>query len=103
MMQTDVVAQKKLNSGLMKQDINTRRKRLLYIASYRGFKEADLLIGGFARAHLNAMDEAELDEFDALLKLNDRELYAYAIGAAEPPSEMMGQVLEKLKAFKLSL
>ncbi len=79
-----------------------RRKKLLYQASYRGFKEADLLIGGFARAHLGAMSDAELDDFEALLQCNDRELYAWAIGDIEAPKEMQGPVLEKLRRFKLA-
>lgn len=83
-------------------DIETRRKKLLYQASYRGFKEADLLIGGFARAHLPAMTEAELDEFEALLAVNDRELYDWATGKREPPANISGPVFQRLKAFELS-
>ena len=78
-----------------------RRKRLLYQASYRGFKEADILIGGFARANLPTMDEGELDQFEALLKCNDRDLYAWAIGNAEAPADLQGSVLNELQAFKL--
>ena len=86
----------------MAEDLETRRKRLLYQASYRGFKEADLLIGGFARAHLNAMGAAELDEFEALLKHNDRELYAWATGGKEPPEEIAGPVFARLRAYDLN-
>ncbi len=82
--------------------IETRRKKLLYQASYRGFKEADLLIGGFAKAHLSSMSEAELDEFEALLNCNDRELYAWATGDAAPPAEYQGPALEKLQAFDVA-
>ncbi|PQA85349.1 succinate dehydrogenase assembly factor 2 [Hyphococcus luteus] len=85
----------------MSQDIDTRRKRLLYLATYRGFKEADLLIGGFAKAHLGEMDEGELDQFEALLKQNDRELYAWATGNAAAPANLEGTVLDKLKAFEI--
>ncbi len=92
-----------LYTSLMTSEIDIRRKRLLYQASYRGFKEADLLIGGFARAHLGRMSEAELDEFEALLALNDRELYAYATGNAEPPANVAGPVFEKLKGFQLAV
>lgn len=81
--------------------IDIRRKRLLYLATYRGFKEADLLIGGFAKAHLAEMDEADLDAFEALLKKNDRDLYAWATGNADAPAELQGPVLEKLKSFEL--
>ncbi len=85
----------------MTTDIDTRRKRLLYQASYRGFKEADLLIGGFAKAHLAEMKEAELDEFEALLKLNDRELYDFATGKRDGPANISGPVFERLRRFKL--
>lgn len=86
----------------MTETVAIRRKRLLYLATYRGFKEADLLIGGFAKAHLGDMEEAELDQFEALLHQNDRELYAWATGNAEAPANLDGGVLDKLKAFRLA-
>ena len=81
--------------------LDPRRKKLLYRASYRGFKEADLLIGGFAKAHLAEMTDAELEEFEALLTQNDRDLYAWATGKAEAPVELRGPVLEKICGFDL--
>lgn len=82
--------------------LDPRRKQLLYRASYRGFKEADLLIGGFARAHLPAMSEAELDAFEALLALPDHDLYAWATGTAAPPANLEGPVLDRLRAFDVA-
>lgn len=82
-------------------DLEKRRKKLLYRASYRGFKEADLLIGGFARTHLASMNETELSEFETLLEINDRELYAWAMGDKELPEDLDGAVMQKLRAFKL--
>jgi len=77
-----------------------RRKKLLYRALYRGFREADLLIGAFARAHLGRFDAGELDEFEALLNHNDRALYDWATGKAEPPADVAGPVFDKLRAFR---
>ncbi len=85
----------------MSETAAVRKKRLLYLATYRGFKEADLLIGGFAREHLGGMEEGELDQFEALLTQNDRELYAWATGNAEPPANLDGSVMQRLKEFKL--
>lgn len=85
----------------MSPEIEDRRKRLLYRASYRGFKEADLLIGAFARENIPEMTSAELDEFDALLTCNDHDLYAWATGNADPPPEFSGAIMEKLQKFKL--
>ena len=81
--------------------IEDRRKKLLYRATYRGFKEADLLIGGFAAAHIQDLSEPELDEFEALLGLGDRELYDWATGKAQPPARVLGPVFERLRRFKL--
>ena len=85
----------------MSETIDIRRKRLLYLATYRGFKEADLLIGGFAKTHLGGMEKDELDQLEALLKKNDRELYAWATDKMEAPAELQGSVLDKLKAFEI--
>ena len=41
-----------------------RRKRLLFRSWHRGTKEADLIMGSFAEAHLAGFSEAELDEFE---------------------------------------
>lgn len=83
----------------MTEPDDIRRKRLLYQASRRGFKEADLLIGGFAIAALREMDEASLDEFERLLGCADHDLYAYALGEQAPPPSVAGAVLDRLKAF----
>ena len=86
----------------MSDALTIRRKRLLYLASYRGFKEADLLLGGFAKAHLSEMTENELDQFENLANQNDRELYAWATSAAPAPQDVQGSVLDMLKSFKIS-
>jgi len=85
----------------MSEAIDIRRKRLLYLATYRGFKEADLLIGGFAKVALPEMDAGELDQFEALLKQNDRELYAWATNKAVAPANLEGTVLDKLRVFEI--
>ena len=79
-----------------------RRKRLMHRAKYRGFKEADLLIGGFAAAHVPTMSAAELDEFEALLALSDHELMAWATGNAPPPANVSGPVFKALRGFDVA-
>lgn len=81
------------------QDV--RRKRLLYQAQHRGFKEADLLIGGFAEKHLASMTATELDEFEALLEFPDPDLYAWLKGGETAPSPVgEGEVFRRLSAFE---
>ncbi|MEM9169103.1 MAG: succinate dehydrogenase assembly factor 2 [Pseudomonadota bacterium] len=83
-------------------DLDPRRKQLLYRAQHRGIRECDLLIGGFAAAHIAEMSEPELVEFEALLKLPDRDLYKGLSGEAEAPANVSGPVYERLKAFDVS-
>ncbi|HBK93311.1 MAG TPA: succinate dehydrogenase assembly factor 2 [Parvularcula sp.] len=86
----------------MTEPAETRRKRLLHRARYRGFKEADLLIGGFAEASVAAMSEAELDAFEAILALNDHDIYALVLGAAAPPANVDIAMIARMRAFDAS-
>jgi antitoxin CptB len=75
-----------------------RRKRLLFRAQRRGFKEVDLIFGAYAAAHLGELDGAGLDQFEALLAAPDREVYAWLCGAAAVPSGHDNKVFAGLKA-----
>src|SRR5690606_23934808 len=44
----------------LREDIETRRKRLLHRSRYTGMKETDILLGGFAAQHLPTFSEREL-------------------------------------------
>jgi antitoxin CptB len=75
-----------------------RRKRLLFRAQRRGFKEVDLIFGAYAAAALAAMDEAALDQFEALLAAPDQEVYAWLRGAEPVPPPHDNPVFAGLKA-----
>jgi antitoxin CptB len=83
-----------------KEDISTRRKRLLYQSSHRGTKESDLLLGAFAAAHLGAFTPAQLDAFEAMLNENDGDLFDWVAGRAAPPPNKMSDVLQLLLRFR---
>ena len=84
------------------EHVENRRKRLRYQATYRGFKEASLLIGGFAMANLGAMSNTELDEFEALLQFSDREIYGWAMGKCEAPAHIVGPLFKRLQQFDIA-
>jgi antitoxin CptB len=75
-----------------------RRKRLLFRAQRRGFKEVDLIFGAYAEAELARLDEAGLDQLEALLAAPDQEVYAWLRGAAKVPPEYDNPVFAGLKA-----
>lgn len=87
----------------MAEDIETRRKRLLHRSLYTGMKEVDILLGSFARRHLQTFTEVELDQYEALLdNYDDPQIYAWAIGRDPVPPHLDTGVMKLLKAFKLS-
>lgn len=65
---------------------DARLKRLKIRAWRRGIKEMDLILGPYADENLWTMTEAEVMEFDALLKENDQDLYQWVSGQATPPA-----------------
>ena len=71
----------------MTDALEHRRKRLRFRAWHRGTKEADLLLGPFADASLDGLDEDGLARFEALLGRSDPEIMDWMTGAAEPPDD----------------
>ena len=63
----------------------TRIKRLRIRAWRRGIKEMDLVLGGFADAQLESLDDETLDLFEALMGENDHDLLGWVTGQADPP------------------
>ncbi|MEM6649822.1 MAG: succinate dehydrogenase assembly factor 2 [Pseudomonadota bacterium] len=87
---------------VMTENLSPARKRLLYRAMHRGFKEADIIVGRFAEQHLGAMSDAEEAEFERLLEVPDQDLYAWIIGRQPAPDNYQGPILEKMQAFDVA-
>jgi len=77
-----------------------RRKRLRFRAWRRGFREADIIMGRFAEARIDALNEAELAEFERLLDAPDTDVYGWINGTLATPVNYEGPVLDQLKAFE---
>ncbi len=79
-----------------------RRKKLAFRSWHRGTREMDLLVGGFADAHLGGFDSVQLDQFELLLRQNDLDLYAWVARRAQPPEELANPVTDLFLNFKYS-
>ncbi len=77
-----------------------RRKRLLFRSWHRGTREADLILGSFAEAHLARFDEDRLDQYESLLACPDAELFDWIAGRRAPPPEYDTEVTRLLLAFR---
>jgi antitoxin CptB len=83
--------------------MDDRRKRLKFRAWRRGFREIDLILGGFADQRLAEMDEAGLDAFERLLGAADQDVYDWITEAAPAPAAFDTPTLTQIRAFRLDL
>lgn len=81
-------------------DMTIRRKRLVYRANYRGFKEADMILGGFAKANIDSMTDDEVIMFEDLLGAKDHDIYAWIMETLPVPANFDTPLLERLRAYK---
>ena len=72
-------------------------KRLHWRAHHRGTREADALIGGFFDAHHESWRAEERALFDELLKEQDVDIMAWAIGTAPSPGRYEGETMRRLQ------
>jgi antitoxin CptB len=63
-------------------DLDPRRRRALFRAWHRGTREMDLLLGRFADAHIGALSDRDLADFEALMEAPDGDLFAWVTGRA---------------------
>lgn len=82
--------------------MDARRRKLLFRADHRGFKEMDLIMGGFAKTHIKELDETQLDQFERLLDAGDQEVYSWILENEETPEEYKGSVLDQLRKFDVA-
>jgi len=76
---------------------DVRRRRLLYRATHRGTFENDLMIGGFVRANLESLSDADLDALEALLERPDTDLADWLTGRRPIPPEAATPMLLRIR------
>lgn len=77
-------------------------KRLRYRAWRRGFREADLLLGGYADCHAACMTPAERVSFEALLDEPDVDIWAWVWGTSPLPKHIDLHLIARLQVFEIS-
>jgi len=78
------------------------QKRLLYPANYRGFKEADIMLGGFLKAHIETLTDEELRQFEDLLEARDHDIYAWITESLPVPANYDTPILAKIRQYRPS-
>ncbi len=80
-------------------DLDPRRRKILFRAWHRGMRETDLIMGRFADAEIGTLSDVELDEFEQLIEVLDRDLLSWITGEAAVPENYDTAVFRRLKAF----
>lgn len=78
------------------EELDFRRKRLLWRATHRGIREMDLLLGGYVSARIAGMAENELGELEAIIDIPDQMMLAWATGQAAVPAERATPILKDI-------
>ncbi len=79
--------------------LEVRRRRLLYRATHRGTFENDLMIGGFVRAHVASLTEADLLALEAVMQIPDTDLAEWLTGREPIPPEEETPMLRRMREF----
>lgn len=75
-----------------------RRKKLHFRSWHRGMREADLVLGPFADREIAGLSDAELDIYERILEVPDRDLVAWVLGERAVPSEFSSPLLDRIMA-----
>ena len=84
-------------------EIEIRRKKALFRAQRRGFRELDLIFAAFADAHLAHLTEEQLDRFEALLSVPDWQMFDWIMGHVPVPRSHDHDVFARLCAYRQNL
>jgi len=90
-----------MTADTAKETRDNRIKRLIYRSIYTGTKETDLLLGTFARRHLDGLSAQLLDEYEALIENSDPDLYMWISRRKPVPEAWNGEIMQRLQDFKL--
>ena len=77
------------------------KKQIIYRSMHRGTKEMDLLLGNFVKKHIDGFNEAELNDLERLLFIEDEIIYKWYLKIGSNNTIPNTRVSELLKNFKL--
>ena len=86
-------------STISSDGLDPRRRRMLFRSWHRGTREADLIMGRFADAHIAAFSDAELDQFEHLLEALETDLLSWMTGLAEVPADHDTPMFRRVREF----
>ncbi|MBB4000568.1 FAD assembly factor SdhE [Aureimonas pseudogalii] len=80
-------------------DLDPRRRKALFRSWHRGTREMDLVLGRFADAEIDKLDDGEMEIFELLMEAPDRDLFTWLTGSAETPANYDTPVFRRIRSF----
>ena len=80
--------------------LDGRRKKLLFRSWHRGIREMDLILGGFADTAIGSLTDAELDQYEHLLDVQDADILSWVTGQNPVPAAFDTPLLNKIMASR---
>ena len=77
------------------------KKKILYRSSYRGTKEMDLLLTLFVKKYINELNEAELDDLNNFLNLEDEVINNFYFNLSTGNKIKKNKIFELFAKFKI--
>ena len=77
------------------------KKKIIYRANHRGTKEMDLLLGGFVKKYIDNLNEAEINDLEKLLFVDDEIIYKWYFQSNSNKSIPITKISTLLLKFKL--
>lgn len=84
------------------QGLDARRRRVLFRSWHRGIREMDLVLGRFADDNIEALSDAELTVYEALMEVPDRDLLKWVTGEAPVPPNYDTEVFRSVRDFSMT-
>lgn len=81
-------------------DLDSRRKKILFRSWHRGMREVDLILGQFADKNIATLSDADLQDYEDLLEVLDRDLLQWVTGETSTPPQFDTAVFRKILEFR---
>ncbi len=82
------------------EGLDQRRRKLLFRSWHRGIREMDLILGGFADGAIGSLTDAELDQYEHLLEVQDADILSWVTGQHPVPAAFDTPLLNKIMASR---
>ena len=81
--------------------LDARRRRILFRSWHRGIREMDLVLGRFADDNIATLGDDDLDTYEALMEVPDRDLLKWVTGEAPVPANYDTDVFRRVRDFNM--